>query len=287
MTGSRAVTDRRRRSSGKSGHADLDRLVRPVTRTVDWDDLILPPAEIQLLHEIADQVRNRLTVLDDWGFRTRRQSLGTSVLFFGPSGTGKTLAAEVLARHLGLLLHRIELSQVISPYIAETEKNLSKLFDAASDGRALLFLDEADALFGKRSEVKDSHDRYANMEVGTLLQSIDHFEGLAIFTTSRKAALDPAFMRRLRFVVNFPTPDPAARLDIWKRAFPPQVPLGMMDYPRLARIELTGGSIHNIALNAAFLGAQSATPVSMAQVLAAARQEFRKLDKPINEADFR
>src|SRR5581483_2423020 len=181
-----------------------------------------------------------------------------------------TMAAEVIANELRLDLYRIDLSAVVSKYIGETEKNLRRLFDAAEDGGAILFFDEADALFGKRSEVKDSHDRYANIEINYLLQRMEAYRGLAILATNMKSAMDTAFMRRLRFVVSFSFPGPAERLVIWRKVFPPQTPTGVIDFDRLARLNLTGGSIQNIALNAAFLAARSAVPVSMPVILEAA-----------------
>ena len=266
----------------------LDQLAQLLDPKATWSDLELPAGEKQLLRQIAEQVKSRLAVYDEWGFRGRmNRGLGISVLFAGESGTGKTMAAEVIANELGLLLYRIDLSAVVSKYIGETEKNLRKLFDAAEDGGAILFFDEADALFGKRSEVKDSHDRYANIEINYLLQRMESYRGLAILATNMKAALDNAFLRRLRFIVNFPFPGPTERLAIWRNVFPPQTPLAEVDFQRLARLNLTGGSIHNIALNAAFLAARAATPVTMPLILDAARTEFRKLERPINEADFR
>jgi SpoVK/Ycf46/Vps4 family AAA+-type ATPase len=175
---------------------------------------------------------------------------------------------------------------VVSKYIGETEKNLRRLFDAAEDGGAILFFDEADALFGKRSEVKDSHDRYANIEINYLLQRMEAYRGLAVLATNLKSALDQAFLRRLRFLVTFPFPGVAERRAIWQRAFPPETPREELDLDRLAHLTLTGGSIHNVALHAAFLAAEAGSPVTMALVLDAARAEFRKLERPVNEADF-
>jgi SpoVK/Ycf46/Vps4 family AAA+-type ATPase len=197
------------------------------------------------------------------------------------------MAAEVLANALQLHLYRIDLSAVVSKYIGETEKNLRQVFDAAENGGAILFFDEADALFGKRSEVKDSHDRYANIEINYLLQRMEAYRGLAILATNMKSALDSAFIRRLRFVVNFPFPAQSQRKAIWKRAFPPGMPSRGIDYNHLARFNIAGGSIHNIALNAAFLAVQAGTPVTMRCILDAARTELRKLDRPINEAELR
>jgi len=197
------------------------------------------------------------------------------------------MAAEVLARELGLLLYRIDLSAVVSKYIGETEKNLRRLFDAADDGGAILFFDEADALFGRRSEVKDSHDRYANIEINYLLQRMESYRGLAILATNMKSALDTAFVRRLRFIVNFPFPGAPERRAMWARVFPAKTLVGVLDVDRLARLALSGGSIQNIALNAAFMAARNRSAVTMPLVLEAARAEYRKLEKPVNEADFR
>jgi hypothetical protein len=266
----------------------LESLAQRLEAKATWATLVLPEEETKLLHQIADQVRQRTTVYEDWGFHERmNRGLGISALFAGESGTGKTMAAEVIANELRLDLYRIDLSQVVSKYIGETEKNLRRLFDAAEDGGAILFFDEADALFGKRSEVKDSHDRYANIEINYLLQRIESYRGLAILATNMKTALDAAFMRRLRFIVTFPFPAVEQRQAIWEKVFPPKAEVQALNYQRLARLNLTGGSIHNIALNAAFLAAQARQRVTMEMVLEAARAEFRKLERPINEPDFR
>jgi hypothetical protein len=272
----------------------LDVLAQRLDPIATWDDIVLPEAERKLLEQIASQVRQRSRVYDEWGFRQKmNRGLGISALFAGQSGTGKTMAAEVIANQLELDLYRIDLSAVVSKYIGETEKNLRRLFDAAEDGGAILFFDEADALFGKRSEVKDSHDRYANIEINYLLQRMEAYRGLAILATNMKGLLDPAFLRRLRFIVNFAFPGPQERREIWHKVFPPQTPVEKadekekLDFERLAHLTLTGGNIHAIALNAAFLAAARGTPVTMSLVLQAAREEFRKLERPINEADFR
>ena len=266
----------------------LDALAQRLQPKANWDDLVVPDEQSGLLRQIAQQVAQRYTVYEQWGFSDKmNRGLGISALFAGDSGTGKTMAAEVLANALQISLYRIDLSAVVSKYIGETEKNLRRLFDAAEDGGALLFFDEADALFGKRSEVKDSHDRYANIEINYLLQRMEAYRGLAILATNMKSALDPAFMRRLRFIVNFPFPGAAERKRMWQQIFPPHVPLEPLDYDRLARFNITGGNIQSIALNAAFMAAQAGGPVAMPLVLAAARAEFRKLDKPISEAEFR
>jgi hypothetical protein len=270
-----------------SSRARLDALAQRLEPRAGWQDLVLPAPELALLREVAAQVGQRSRVYEDWGFADRMsRGLGISVLFTGASGTGKTLAAEVLASELRLGLYRIDLSAVVSKYIGETEKNLRRLFDAAEEGAAVLFFDEADALFGKRSEVKDSHDRYANIEINYLLQRMEGYRGLAILATNMKRALDSAFMRRLRFVIDFPFPALEQRRDIWAAIFPPDTPTKDLEPDRLARLPATGGMVRNIALNAAFAAANRGEPVTMEIVLQAARTEFRKLELPIPEREF-
>ena len=265
----------------------MDALAQRLEPKSTWDDIVLPESEVLLLRQIADQVGQRNTVYDRWGFRQKlNRGLGINALFAGESGTGKTMAAEVIANDLRLNLYRIDLSAVVSKYIGETEKNLRRLFDAAEDGGAILFFDEADALFGKRSEVKDSHDRYANIEINYLLQRIESYRGLAILATNMKSALDSAFLRRLRFVVSFRFPGVEERKAIWKKSFPEQTPTVGLEWDRLARLNLAGGNIQTIALNATFLAARANSPVRMLHILEAARGEFRKLERPINESDF-
>jgi ATPase family associated with various cellular activities (AAA) len=265
----------------------MDALAQRIDGRATWDDLVLPESELELLHQIADQVRHRADVYNGGGFGERlSRGLGITALFAGPSGTGKTMAAEVLARDLRLSLYRIDLSAVVSKYIGETEKNLRRVFEAAEQGAAVLFFDEADALFGKRSEVKDSHDRYANIEVNYLLQRMESYRGVAVLATNMRSALDQAFLRRLRFVVTFPFPAAAERRVIWSKVFPSRTQTADLDLDRLAGLTATGGMIHNIALNAAFLAARDATPVTMPLLLQAARAEFRKLELPVAEGDF-
>lgn len=275
----------------------LDVLAQRLDAKATWEDLVVPSQEKRLLEQIADQVKHRHLVYQDWGFGLKmNRGFGITALFAGDSGTGKTMAAEVIANALQLNLYRIDLSAVVSKYIGETEKNLRKLFDAAEQGGAILFFDEADALFGKRSEVKDSHDRYANIEINYLLQRMESFSGLAILATNMKSALDVAFMRRLRFIVEFPFPSAQERKLIWEKAFPKPdstkggkgTPIaGPIDYTPIARFNLSGGNIHSIALNAAFLAASHGHQVNMMHILDAIRSELRKLNKPINEAEFR
>lgn len=264
----------------------LDDLAQRIEPAARWDDLVLPEYQTQTLREIASQVKQRAKVYEYWGFaRKGTRGLGISALFAGASGTGKTLAAEVLANELLLDLYRIDLSQVVSKYIGETEKNLRRVFDAAEEGGAVLLFDEADALFGKRSEVKDSHDRYANVEVSYLLQRMETYRGLAVLTTNMKSALDSAFLRRIRFIVQFPFPDVAQRAEIWRRVFPSSTPTENLDTDKLARLNVPGGSIRNIALNAAFLAADSEQPVTMPHLLRAARAEYGKFEKPLTETE--
>jgi ATP-dependent 26S proteasome regulatory subunit len=264
----------------------LDELAQYITASATWDDLVLPDLQRQMLREVVMHVRQRAKVYDAWGFGAKgSRGLGISVLFAGASGTGKTMAAEVMAHELRLDLYRIDLSQVVSKYIGETEKNLRRIFDAADEGGAILLFDEADALFGKRSEVKDSHDRYANIEVSYLLQQMEAYHGLAILTTNMKNAIDPAFLRRIRFVVQFPFPDATQRREIWTRIFPSDTPTDGLDVSRLARLGVAGGNIRNIALNAAFLAADADEPVRMRHLLRAARGEYAKLDRPLTEAE--
>jgi hypothetical protein len=268
----------------------LDNLAERIVPCSAWDDLILPDLQKRTLRQLASQVRHRMKVYEAWGFSAKgRRGLGVSALFTGESGTGKTMAAEVLAGELALDLYRIDLSAVVSKYIGETEKNLKQVFDAADEGGVLLLFDEADALFGKRSDVKDSHDRYANIEVSYLLQRMEAYQGLAILTTNLKASLDIAFQRRLRFIVNFPFPDATQRQAIWSRVFPGNTPTQGLDYKCLSQLNVTGGNIRNIALNAAFLAAEegNGAPVAMAHLVQAARIEAQKIERPLSEAEIR
>ena len=258
----------------------LEGLAERIDSTQTWDDLVLPDAQKATLRAIAAQLRQRGKVYNEWGFAAKTpRGLGLSALFHGPSGTGKTMAAEILAHELRLDLYHIDLSRIVSKYIGETEKNLRRVFDAADENGAILLFDEADSLFGTRSEVKDSHDRYANIEVSYLLQRMEAYRGLAILTTNMRNAIDPAFLRRIRFTVSFPFPDAAERARIWARVFPAAVPLDGLDPLRLAQLRLAGGNIRNIALNAAFIAADTGEKVGMDHVRAAARAEYEKLER--------
>jgi AAA+ superfamily predicted ATPase len=264
----------------------LSTLARKIVPQYEWNDLVLPSDPLDQLRELCNHARYRHVVLGDWGFG-RKQALGKglSVLFSGPPGTGKTMAAQVIAAELQLDLYQIDLSQVVSKYIGETEKNLGRVFDEADASQAVLFFDEADALFGKRSEVKDAHDRYANIEIGYLLQRMEEYEGIAVLATNLKQNLDEAFVRRLRFIVEFPFPDEEHRRRIWEVTVPAGAPLGDdVDFAVLARdLKLPGGNIRNIALAAAFSAAADGGVIAMAHFRRAARREHQKLGRSWNE----
>jgi len=250
---------------------------------------VLPRLQLSTLRMIGTMIRQRSTVYDDWGFE-RKLSMGKGViaLFAGPSGTGKTMAAEIIAHELGLDVYKIDLSGVVSKYIGETEKNLEKIFSEAQDSDAILFFDEADALFGKRSEVKDAHDRYANIETAYLLQRTEEYSGLVILASNIKKNMDEAFVRRLHFLVDFPFPEEAERLEIWKRTFPREAPQAAdIDFDFLARkFKITGGNIRNIILASAFLAAEERTPIGMRHLIRASSVEFQKMGKLVVEGDF-
>jgi hypothetical protein len=270
----------------RSGASGLEALAQRIDPAAHWDDLVLPDAQKATLRQIASHVRHRLRVYHDWGFAAKSaRGQGISALFCGESGTGKTMAAEVLAGELGLDLYLIDLSAVVSKYIGETEKNLRKVFDAAEESGAILLFDEADALFGKRSEVKDSHDRYANIEISYLLQRMEAYRGLAILTTNLKSALDPAFQRRLWFVVQFPFPDQQQRKLIWRGIVPAVTPLDGVDYGKLARLNVSGGTIRNVALNAAFLAAEEGQKLGMRHLLQAARSDAATRERPLTHPE--
>lgn len=262
------------RERARPSVAGLAQVLRP---RAGWGDLVLPAGQRAQLRALVSSVRHRATVLDDWGFSGRRaQDLGRTALFAGPSGTGKTLAAEVLAGDLGLDLVRVDLSQVLSKWVGETERHLRQVFAAAEDSAAVLLFDEADALFGKRTEVRDSHDRYANLQTGYLLQRLESFRGLAILTTNAQSALDPAFTRRLHTIVNFPYPDVATRETLWRGAFPAPAPVDGLDPAGLAAEDLAGGGIAAVALSAAYLAAAEQTPITGEHIRTALQWELAK-----------
>jgi vesicle-fusing ATPase len=268
------------------GRPKLDDLAQRIEPAAGWNDLILPEPQKSTLRQIAAHARYRLKVYGDWGFAGNGpRGLGISALFAGESGTGKTMAAEVIAGSLGLDLYRIDLSALVSKFIGETEKHLSTVFDAAEASGAVLLFDEADALFGKRSDVKDSHDRYANLEVAYLLQRMDSYRGLAILTTNLRGNVDRAFLRRIRFVVQFPFPDETSRAEIWRRVFPAATPLADVDPAALARIQLSGGAIRQIALSAAFAAADEGVRVGPAHLLRAATREAAKSERALTAVE--
>jgi hypothetical protein len=246
-----------------------------------WEDLILPQETLQLLQQACSRVHHRHTVMHSWGFdRKLPYGRGISMLFTGPPGTGKTMSAVVMAREMEAELYRIDLSRVVSKYIGETEKNLGEIFDQARLSGAILFFDEADALFGKRSEVKDAHDKYANMETSYLLQKMEEYDGLTILATNFAQNLDDAFTRRIQYIVKYPFPDALQREQLWQATFPKELPVDHIDYKYLSEaFELSGGSIKNIVLTAAFLAAREAAPVSMKQLLEGVIQEYKKTGK--------
>jgi SpoVK/Ycf46/Vps4 family AAA+-type ATPase len=253
-----------------------------VTRLATWADIVLPEDITDSLLELTARVRHRKTVYEQWGFdRSMTTSRGITALFQGSPGTGKTMVAGVIARDLGLELYRVDVSRITSKWIGETEKNLGSLFDAAEDGQVLLLFDEADSLFAKRTEVKSSVDRYANMEVNYLLQRLDSFEGIAILTTNFGNAIDPAFKRRLTYRVTFPFPDEEMREQLWRSLIPPQVPVqGKLDFAGLSqRFRLSGGYIRNAALRAAFLAAEEGSALTHEHLERAIRMEFREIGK--------
>jgi ATPase family associated with various cellular activities (AAA) len=260
---------------------DVGDFVRRVTVGAGLDDLVLPAAQRRTLDAIGAQVRNQATVYGAWAMGGHSsRGLGISALFSGPSGAGKTTAAEAMAGALGLDLLMVDLSQVVSKYIGETNKNLDRVFASAEIGGAVLLFDEADALFGKRSEVRDSHDRYANMEVSYLLQRMEAYRGLAILTTNQKGGIDDAFLRRIRFIVHFPFPDREMREVLWRRAIPQQLLAEQPDWAELARLSLAGGSIRNITLNAAFLAAEEGHGIAPTHLRRAIAAEHAKMEAP-------
>lgn len=246
-----------------------------------WEDLILPAETIQLLRQACMRIAHRHTVMHEWGFeRKLPYGKGVSMLFTGPPGTGKTMSAMVMARAMDAELYRIDLSRVVSKYIGETEKNLSDIFEQASLSGAILFFDEADALFGKRSEVKDAHDKYANMETSYLLQKMEEYDGLTILATNFAQNIDEAFTRRIQYIVKFPFPDARQRELLWKTSIPPEMPVEELDFPFLSQtFELTGGPIKNIVLTAAYMAAEEGAPVSMKHMIEAVIQEYKKTGK--------
>jgi AAA+ superfamily predicted ATPase len=271
----------------RHGRSRIPDLAQKIESDVVWDDLILPEGRKELLSQIAAHLVHKTRVYERWGFGRRgSRGLGLTALFYGDSGTGKTLAAEAIANHVRLDLWRIDLSRVLDKYIGETEKNLRRIFDAAEESGAILLFDEADALFSKRTEAKDSVDRFVNVEVSYLLQRMESYSGLAILTTNMYSSIDTAFMRRLRFVVQFPFPRAEQRALIWQRSFPPSAPTTGLSMARLAQLNLAGGNIRNIALHAAFLAAAEGRHIGMDHLLRASRSECEKLERHLSDAEI-
>jgi SpoVK/Ycf46/Vps4 family AAA+-type ATPase len=267
----------------------LTSLATKITPRYAWSDLILPDTQMNMLREMTSTIKYRSLVLEDWGVGQKLvPSTGITTLFVGPPGTGKTMAAEVIAADLGLDLYKIDLSGVVSKYIGETEKNLERIFTEADRSNAILFFDEADAIFGKRSDVKDARDRYANIEISYLLQRMESYNGVTILATNLGTNLDDAFTRRLQFRITFSDPEIEQRMQIWQTLFPPGVPRASdVDWAWLAhKFNLTGGNIRNIIVAAAYLAAEDGRTVTMSQILHATRRELQKMGRMINERDF-
>ncbi|MGW0949828.1 ATP-binding protein [Streptomyces sp. NPDC002623] len=281
--------DHVRRGARAQNSAGLDLLARRIEPAVGWGDLVLPPDTLSQLRELTARARHRDRVLGEWGMRPGgARGRGVVALFAGDSGTGKTMSAEVIAADLGLDLYTVDLSTVIDKYVGETEKNLERIFSEAAGVNGVLLFDEADAIFGKRSEVKDAHDRYANVESAYLLQRMESFDGLAVLATNLRANLDDAFTRRLDLVVDFPVPDPEQRLALWDRCLAPLLPgAGDLDLPFCAAsFELAGGNIRSIAVTAAYLTAEAGSPLTMQQLIHAVQREYQKLGRLTLASEF-
>lgn len=267
----------------------LGSLTQRIKPVYGWEDIVLPPDQINQLKELCSHVKYRYLVYGEWGFGQKHSyGKGSNALFCGPPGTGKTMAAQIIAKDLNLDLYRVDLSQVISKYIGETEKNLKKIFQEAQASSAILFFEEADALFGKRSEVKDAHDRYANIEVSYLLQKMEEYEGVAILATNLRSNMDEAFVRRIQFTVEFPFPDAVHRNKIWQAVFAKDAPrCDDVDFAFLAdRFEFSGGNIKNIVLRAAFFAAESSGVIDMEHIIRATKREMQMIGKLFIEEDF-
>ncbi len=267
----------------------LTTLAKKIDIRHTWEDIILPVDIKKQLKEISGHIKYKGTVYLDWGFDEKLSiGKGVNVLFSGPSGTGKTMSAEIIANDVELDIYKIDLSSVVSKYIGETEKNLNKIFKEAETSNAILFFDEADALFGKRSEVKDAHDRYANIEIGYLLQKMEEYEGIVILATNLSKNIDDAFLRRIQFLVEFPFPNETLRKLIWTGMFPKIAPLSKdIDFKFLSKeLKLAGGNIKNIAVAAAFYAAEESNEIRMNHIMHAARREYEKMGKPFIKTDF-
>ncbi|MEN8192868.1 MAG: ATP-binding protein [Bacteroidota bacterium] len=268
-------------------------LIQKIRPKYVWNDIVLPQNQIKELRKITKYIKlNNIAISDRGSDKNDFLHNGVYILFTGESGTGKTMAAEILSNDCNNHssrkpnLYRIDMANVVSKYIGETEKNLKKVFNAAQRSGAILFFDEADALFGKRSEIKDSHDRYANIEVNYLLQCMEEYRGIAILATNNKKVLDHVFLKKIRFIVNFPFPDTTNRKLIWEKAFSKKVPVSKLEYNTLARLKIPGGNIKNIAVNAVSLAEEEKKPVDMLKVMHVAQREYEKMNKQITEGEF-
>ena len=267
----------------------LSALAKRIKPKYRWDDLILPKEKKEQLEEVKNYIKNKGVVYHDWGFDDKLSlGKGLNIMFSGTSGTGKTMAAEVIASELGLDLYKIDLSMVVSKYIGETEKNLNRIFKEAEQSNAILFFDEADALFGKRSEVRDSHDRYANIEISYLLQKMEENEGIVILASNLSQNIDDAFMRRMHFNVEFPFPEEEYRYKIWRSLFPKEAPVADdIEFEFLAkRLKIAGGNIKNIIVTAAFLAAEDSEAIGMEHIIKGAKREFQKMGKVCSQSEF-
>ncbi|NOZ67893.1 MAG: ATP-binding protein [Deferribacteres bacterium] len=270
-------------------HQGLNAYSRKVAHHYTWDDIVLPEDKVRHLKEICAYIRYKHLVYFKWGFEKKLAlGKGLNILFSGPSGTGKTMAADIIAAELRLEMYKVDLSSIVSKYIGETEKNLNRVFNDTSSGNAILFFDEADALFGKRSEVKDAHDRYANIEINYLLQKMEEHEGIVILATNLSRNMDQAFLRRMHFTVEFPFPEKQYRLQIWKKMYPEEVPLSDdIDFEFLAeRLQIAGGNIKNIVLNSGVYAAADGSHVRMKHIIKAAAREFQKMGKLCTKSEF-
>ena len=289
LGGDGLTADGLRRGARAQNAAGLERLARRIEPAVGWKDIVLPDTSRGQLHDLAARARNRDRVLIEWGMRPGGgRGRGVTALFAGDSGTGKTMSAEVIAGELGLDLYTVNLATVIDKYVGETEKNLERIFAEAGGVNAVLLFDEADAIFGKRSEVRDAHDRYANIESAYLLQRMETFDGLAIHATNLRANIDDAFTRRLDMIIDFPAPDEKSRLAIWRHCLAPPVPCAPgLDLEFCARsFTLSGGNIRSAATTAAYLAAAADREVGMAELISAVQQEYRKLGRLVLEREF-
>ena len=284
------TTSRLAQAARMGSDQTLGKLASKVECKHGWDDLVLPALTLHRLRDLAAAIQHRFMVYDEWGFGARvTAGSGIRALFAGGSGTGKTMAAGVIARELGLDLYRVDLSGVVSKYIGETEKNLDRIFNAARTANAVLFLDEAESLVGKRSEVKDSHDRYSNIEVAYLLQKLEDHDGIVVLATNLKQHMDAAFHRRLQYMIDFPRPDSAERERIWRGMFPRRAPVSAdVDFRFLAKeFDLTGGEIRNVVLDAAFLAAGDGGVIGMRAIVEALARQLAKEGKTPTGVEFR